>query len=43
MEIDALVRAPSAFARAAGLSTPMLDMLAALAIRLAQDKGLYKG
>jgi 2-dehydropantoate 2-reductase len=43
MEIDALVRAPSAFARAAGLSTPMLDMLAALAIRLARDKGLYKG
>ena len=25
MEIDALVRAPAAFARAAGLSTPMLD------------------
>jgi 2-dehydropantoate 2-reductase len=43
MEIDALVRAPSAFARAAGLSTPMLDMLAALAIRQARDKGLYQG
>jgi 2-dehydropantoate 2-reductase len=41
MEIDALVRAPAAFARAAGLSTPMLDMLAGLAIRRAQDKGLY--
>jgi 2-dehydropantoate 2-reductase len=41
MEIDALVTAPAAFARAAGLSTPMLDLLAALAIRRAQDKGLY--
>ena len=42
MEIDALVRAPAAFARAAGLSTPMLDMMAALATRQARDKGLYK-
>ncbi|HKH02630.1 MAG TPA: ketopantoate reductase family protein [Bradyrhizobium sp.] len=41
MEIDALVTAPAAFARAAGLSTPMLDLLAALAIRQARDKGLY--
>ena len=29
MEIDVLVRAPAAFARAAGLSTPMLDLMAA--------------
>ena len=43
MEIDALVRAPAAFARAAGLPTPMLDLLAALAIRQARDKGLYPG
>jgi 2-dehydropantoate 2-reductase len=43
MEIDALVRAPAAFARAAGLSTPMLDFMAALAIRMARDKGLYQG
>jgi 2-dehydropantoate 2-reductase len=43
MEIDALVRAPAAFARAAGLSTPMLDLLAGLAIRQARDKGLYRG
>ena len=43
MEIDVLVKAPAAFARAAGLSTPMLDMLAALAIRQARDKGLYRG
>jgi 2-dehydropantoate 2-reductase len=42
MEIDVLVRAPAAFARAAGLSTPMLDMMAALAIRQARDKGLYQ-
>jgi 2-dehydropantoate 2-reductase len=43
MEIDALVRAPAAFARAAGLSTPMLDLMAALAIQRARDKGLYAG
>ncbi len=43
MEIDVLVRAPAAFARAAGLSTPMLDLLAALAIRQARDKGLWQG
>jgi 2-dehydropantoate 2-reductase len=42
MEIDVLVKAPAAFARAAGLSTPMLDLLAGLAIRQARDKGLYK-
>jgi len=41
MEIDVLVRAPAAFARAAGLSTPMLDLMAGLAIRQARDKGLY--
>jgi 2-dehydropantoate 2-reductase len=43
MEIDALITAPAAFARTAGLSTPMLDLLAGLAIRLARDKGLYQG
>ena len=42
MEIDALVRAPAAFARAADLSTPMLDLIAALAIQRARDKGLYQ-
>ena len=41
MEIDALVRAPAAFARTAGLSTPMLDLIAGLAIQKARDKGLY--
>jgi len=43
MEIDALVRAPAAFAKAAGLSTPMLDLIAALAIQKARDKGLWRG
>jgi 2-dehydropantoate 2-reductase len=43
MEIDTLVRAPAAFAKAAGISTPMLDLLAALAIQKARDKGLYQG
>jgi 2-dehydropantoate 2-reductase len=42
MEIDVLVRAPAAFARAAQLSTPMLDLIAGLAIQRARDKGLYK-
>ena len=42
MEIDALVRAPAAFARAAKLSTPMLDLIAGLAIQKARDKGLYQ-
>ena len=43
MEIDVLVRGPAAFARAADLPTPMLDLMAALAIRQARDKGLYQG
>jgi 2-dehydropantoate 2-reductase len=42
MEIDVLVRAPAAFARAAGLSTPMLDLIGGLAIQHARDKGLYR-
>jgi 2-dehydropantoate 2-reductase len=43
VEIDVLVRAPAAFARDAGLSTPMLDLMAGLAIQKARDKGLYQG
>jgi 2-dehydropantoate 2-reductase len=35
------VRAPAAFARAAGLSTPMMDLMAALAVQRARNKGLY--
>ena len=42
MEIDALVRAPAAFARKAGLATPMMDLMGALAIQRARDKGLYQ-
>ncbi|HLG83414.1 MAG TPA: ketopantoate reductase family protein [Bradyrhizobium sp.] len=42
MEIDVLVRAPAAFARSAGLSTPMLDLIAALAMQKARDKGLWQ-
>ena len=42
MEIDSLVRAPQAFARAAELSTPTLDVMAALAIQHARDRGLYQ-
>ena len=41
MEIDALVRGPATFARAAKLSTPMMDLMGALAIQHARDKGLY--
>jgi len=41
MEIDALVRGPAAFARTAQLSTPMMDLMGALAIQHARDKGLY--
>lgn len=43
MEIDVLVRAPAAFARAAEIPTPILDLMAALAIQKARDKGLYQG
>jgi 2-dehydropantoate 2-reductase len=43
MEIDVLVKAPATFARAAGLATPMLDLIAALAVQKAREKGLYRG
>ena len=41
LELDALLLAPLEFARSAGLATPNLDAIAALAVRLAADKGLY--
>lgn len=41
MEVDALIAMPLAFARAAGVATPTLDAIAALAIRRAADRGLY--
>jgi 2-dehydropantoate 2-reductase len=41
MEVEAILAAPCAFARAAGLETPMLDALTAITARLATRKGLY--
>ena len=38
----ASLREPAAFARAAGLLTPMMDLMGALAIQRARDKGLYQ-
>jgi 2-dehydropantoate 2-reductase len=43
MEIDAIVMAPVVFARAAGLETPSLDAIAAIARRMAIERGLYAG
>jgi len=42
MEVDALITAPAAFARAAGLATPMIDLMAALAVQKARDAGLFQ-
>ena len=41
MEIEASVRAPLAFARSAGVPTPTLDAIEALAVSMATSKGLY--
>lgn len=41
MELDAMVMMPLAFARAAKVSTPSLDVMAAIAARRAAEKGLY--
>jgi 2-dehydropantoate 2-reductase len=41
LELDALVRAPLAFARAAQLDTPTLDVVSGLAIQRAVMAGLY--
>jgi 2-dehydropantoate 2-reductase len=41
MELEAMVMAPLAFGRVAGIATPTLDVVAALAARRAVDKGLY--
>lgn len=43
MEIGEMILAPAAFARAAGVPAPSLDVVAAIAARLAFDKGLYAG
>ena len=42
MEVEAIVRAPLAFARSAGLDTPTLDAIEALCVTLAEAKGLYR-
>ncbi len=41
MELDEMVLAPLLFARHAGIATPTLDAVAAIATRLAIDRGLY--
>lgn len=41
MEIEALMMAPLAFGQIAGVPTPTLDVIAALAARRGADKGLY--
>lgn len=41
MEIGEIMLSPLAFARKAGLATPILDTLAALAQRIAEDAGLF--
>lgn len=41
MEIEAIVRAPLAFARSAGVATPTLDVIEQLTVSMASSKGLY--
>lgn len=41
MEVEALLQAPLAFARAAGVATPILQSVAALVAHRAEVKGLY--
>jgi 2-dehydropantoate 2-reductase len=41
MEIEAIVRAPLAFARSAGLDTPTLDAIESLCVSMAVSRGLY--
>ncbi len=41
MEIEAIVRAPVAFARSAGIDTPTLDAIESICVSLAESKGLY--
>jgi 2-dehydropantoate 2-reductase len=41
LELDALVLAPQAFGHSAGIVTPHLDTIAALAVRMGKDHGLY--
>jgi 2-dehydropantoate 2-reductase len=43
MEIDAQFTVPLALARMAGVETPVLDLLVALATARAETAGLYAG
>lgn len=43
MEVDALLVEPRDFARKAGVATPTLDLIVALAVQRARAAGLYKG
>jgi 2-dehydropantoate 2-reductase len=40
MEVAEIIEAPVAFARAANIATPTLDVLAAIITRRAKDRGL---
>ena len=42
MEIEAIVRAPLAFARSAGVDTPTLDAIGSICVSLAEARGLYR-
>ena len=41
MEVEAIIRAPLAFARSAGIDTPTLDAIESLCVSMAVSKGLY--
>jgi 2-dehydropantoate 2-reductase len=41
MEVEAIVRAPVAFARSAGIDTPTLDAIESICVSLAESRGLY--
>jgi 2-dehydropantoate 2-reductase len=41
MEVEAIIRAPLAFARSAGIDTPTLDTIESLCVSMAVSKGLY--
>src|SRR6185312_16864779 len=41
MEVEAIVRAPVAFARSAGIDTPTLDAIESICVSLAEARGLY--
>ena len=43
VELDEIVLAPLAFARAIGIATPTLDAVAAIAVRRCIDRGVYGG